>query len=109
MDRVRPPIIPSLAPETSDRFLDRLLNPARFFKHPHDVLKDDMLDVQEKQAILSSWASDVCTIESMPGVCKAISTASPVTFDTIMDAWSELERQQDAEATELRTAALSDD
>lgn len=46
------PIISSLVPETSDLALDRLLS------HPDDVLNDVTLDIQEKRAILSSWASD---------------------------------------------------
>ncbi len=42
------PIIPSLAAETSDLSLDRLLAPARHFKHPGDVLSDATLDLQQK-------------------------------------------------------------
>ena len=41
-------IISSIAPQTSDPSLDRLLNPARFFGHPEDVLRDSTLDVQRK-------------------------------------------------------------
>ena len=52
MERTVTTIIPSIAPETSDPSLDRLLYPARFFSHPEDVLRDDTLDVQEKRAIL---------------------------------------------------------
>ncbi len=46
-------IIPSIAPETSDPSLDRLLNPARFFGHPEDVLKDSTLDVQARKSVPS--------------------------------------------------------
>lgn len=63
-----PPIIPSLVPETSDLALDRLLSPARHFRHPDDVLNDGRLDVREKRAILSSWASDACAVESLPAL-----------------------------------------
>ena len=45
MERAIPTIIPSIAPDTSDRFLDRLIHPARFFSGPEDVLRDDTLDL----------------------------------------------------------------
>ena len=48
--------------------LDHLLNPAAVFDHPRDVLNDPDLTKQEKRAILSSWASDACAVESMPGL-----------------------------------------
>ncbi|UCI08142.1 hypothetical protein [Mesorhizobium sp. B1-1-8] len=85
------PIIPSLAPETSDYSLDRLLAPARHFKHPDEVLKDETLDLQEKRAILSSWASDACAVESMPALRQPPGTGRPVTFDQIMDALCKLD------------------
>ncbi|WP_095204843.1 hypothetical protein [Mesorhizobium carmichaelinearum] len=91
MERSVLPIIPSVAPETSDLFIDRLLDPSRFFSHPDDVLKDDALDVQEKRAILSSWASDACAVESMPALRKPPGAASAVTFDAIMDALCSLD------------------
>jgi hypothetical protein len=72
MDKKPAPIIPSIAPETSDPFLDRLLTPARFFKRPDDVLADRTLDVREKRAILSPWASDACAVESMPALRQTL-------------------------------------
>jgi hypothetical protein len=92
MDKKPAPIIPSNAPETSDPFLDRLLMPARFFKRPDDVLADRTLDVREKRAILSSWASDACAVESMPALRQPPDAESPVSFDEIMDALVSLDR-----------------
>jgi hypothetical protein len=86
------PIIPSLVPETSDLALDRLLSPARHFRHPEDVLNDDTLDLQEKRAILSSWASDACAVDSVPALRRPPGAAQPVSFDTIMDALCRLDR-----------------
>ena len=91
MERAIPTIIPSIAPDTSDLFLDRLIHPARFFSGPEDVLRDDTLDVQEKRAILSSWASDACTVESIPALRKPPGVAVPVSFDAIMDALRRLD------------------
>lgn len=85
------PIIPSLVPETSDLALDRLLSPARHFSHPDEVLKDDTLDIQEKRAILSSWASDACAVESVPALRRPPGAEQPVSFDQIMDALCRLD------------------
>ncbi|MDW6023391.1 hypothetical protein SAZ10_16690 [Mesorhizobium sp. BAC0120] len=84
-------IIPSLASETSDFSLDRLLSPAQHFKHPDDVLNDLTLDLQEKRAILSSWASDACAVESMPAFRHPPGVEEPVSFDQIMDALRQLD------------------
>lgn len=93
MNRQNPmPIIPSLVPETSDLALDRLLSPAKHFSHPDDVLNDDTIDVQEKRAILSSWASDACAVESVPTLRRP-GTEQPVSFDQIMDALCRLDRE----------------
>ena len=46
--------------------LGRLLHPARFFRHPRDVVQHATLTTAEKRAVLSSWASDASAIESVP-------------------------------------------
>jgi hypothetical protein len=86
-------IIPSLVPETSDIALDRLLMPARHFRTPDDVLADPALDLQEKRAILSSWASDACAVESMPALRQPPGGSEPVSFDRIMDALRRLDEE----------------
>ena len=84
-------IIPSLAPEANDLALDRLLSPARHYKHPDDVLRDGALDVGEKRAILSSWASDACAVESMPALRQPPGARQPIPFDAVMDALRQLD------------------
>lgn len=91
MQRAGLTIFSSLAPETSDPSLDRLMHPGRFFTSPQDVLRDGTLAVQEKRAILSSWASDACAVESMPALRKLPGSAEPITFDAIMDALQQLD------------------
>ncbi|WP_246730296.1 hypothetical protein [Nitratireductor mangrovi] len=86
-----PPIIPSLVPETSDLACDRLLSPAEHFSSPGAVLADETLDVQEKRAILSSWASDACAVESNPALRRQPGARLPVSFDQIMDALCRLD------------------
>ncbi|MBZ9809577.1 hypothetical protein LB542_21230 [Mesorhizobium sp. BR1-1-9] len=91
MDRQKfSPIMPSLT-DTPDTSLDRLLSPARHFKHPDEVLENDALDLWEKRAILSSWASDACAVESMPELRLPPGVARPVSFDRIMEALCKLD------------------
>jgi hypothetical protein len=73
-------------PRKSGTFdLDALLNPARAFACPADVVNDADLTLVEKRAILSSWASGVCSVEA--------SGTRPAGFDDIMDALRALDRQ----------------
>src|ERR1700683_4549287 len=41
-----------------------LLHPAQAFESPAAVLKDPDLIINEKRAILASWASDACAVEA---------------------------------------------
>ena len=69
--------------------LDELLHPASAFNHPSEVVKDPDLTVNEKRAILASWASDACAVEASPELRFAKSGA--VKFDDIMDALKQLD------------------
>jgi hypothetical protein len=77
---------PEVAPE-----LERLLHPAAAFDHPQDVLKDEDLTLPEKRAILSSWASDACAVDSRPSLRLALGAKRPVTFDDVVDALQRLD------------------
>jgi hypothetical protein len=77
--------------------LDDLLYPAQAFSHPSDVVNDPDLTLNEKRAILASWASDACAIESVPALRRAPTQGGkPVAFDDVMDAL----RALDARASE---------
>jgi hypothetical protein len=77
--------------------LDDLLHPAQAFSHPADVVNDPDLTLNEKRAILASWASDACAIESVPALRRAPTKGGrPVAFDDVMDAL----RALDARAAE---------
>ena len=97
-------IIPSLLPETSDLTLDRLFSPAKHFKKPEDVLSDTTLELNEKRAILSSWASDACAVESMPALRQPPGAEQPILFEQIMDSLRQLDG--DASTRPPRTDAL---
>jgi hypothetical protein len=83
-------------PERRDRFdIDALLHPAGAFASPLDVVRDPDLTLNEKRAILASWASDACALESAPEL-REPSEGRIVRFDDIMDALKQL----DAKAAE---------
>jgi hypothetical protein len=82
-----------MSDRTHDDFnLDELLYPANAFGHPSEVVNDPDLTLNEKRAILASWASDACAIEAAPEL-RARPQGSPVRFDDIMDALRTLDRQ----------------
>ena len=70
--------------------LDALLHPARAFAHPLDVVRDPDLTLNEKRAILASWASDACAPEEAPGH-RVNTSGNVVRWDDIMDALRSLD------------------
>jgi hypothetical protein len=87
----------SLEPECSgqdDGFeLDVLLHPAQAFEHPSHVVNDPDLTLNEKRAILASWASDACAVEAAPDLRWVPAGKKPVRFDDVMEALRTLDRQ----------------
>jgi len=76
-----------------DKFdLDELLHPAQAFGHPSEVVDDPDLTLNEKRAILASWASDACAVEAAPEL-RSAPHGSTVRFDDIMDALRILDKQ----------------
>jgi hypothetical protein len=76
--------------ETFD--LDELLHPAQAFGHPSEVVNDPDLTLNEKRAILASWASDACAVEAAPEF-RSAPRGSTVRFDDIMEALRTLDKQ----------------
>jgi hypothetical protein len=72
--------------------LNELLHPASAFGHPSEVVNDPDLTLNEKRAILASWASDACAIEAAPDL-RAGPKGVSVPFDDIMDALRALDKQ----------------
>lgn len=70
--------------------LDALLHPAKAFTHPMDVVRDTDLTLNEKRAVLASWASDACAVEAAPEL-RAPSEGQVVRWDDIMDALRSLD------------------
>ncbi len=70
-----------------------LLHPAQAFEHPSNVVDDPDLTLNEKRAILASWASDACTLEAAPHLRCAPGGRQPVLFDDVMEALRTLDKQ----------------
>ena len=72
--------------------LDSFLHPARAFARPMDVVRDPDLTLNEKRAILASWASDACAIEAAPEL-RVTASGNLVPWDDIMDALRALDKE----------------
>jgi len=82
-----------MSDSTHDDFnLDELLHPANAFRHPSEVVNDPDLTLNEKRAILASWASDACAIEAAPEL-RSRPGGTLVRFDEIMEALRTLDKQ----------------
>jgi hypothetical protein len=71
--------------------LNQLLHPAQAFEHPLEVVNDPDLTLNEKRAILASWASDACALEAAPGSRRTPGGRQVVLFDDVMDALRNLD------------------
>lgn len=72
--------------------LERWLRPAVGFALPRDVLKDPLLDREEKRAVLSSWASDASAVQDQPTLRWLLGTPEPVPLQDVLDALQRLDR-----------------
>ncbi len=85
--------ITSTQPRHFEFDLDDLLHPAKAFDHPRDVVANPDLTLNEKRAILASWASDACAIEAAPALRQAAGNSSPARFDDVIEALRMLDKQ----------------
>ena len=94
-NQTRKPKASSFEPSSDGKFdLDALLHPAGAFAHPIDVVRDPDLTLNEKRAILASWASDACALEAAPAL-RVTGSGRVVRWDDIMDALRTLDREAD--------------
>jgi hypothetical protein len=94
----------------AEREFDDLLHPAQAFEHPSDVVSDPDLTLNEKRAILASWASDACAVEAVPSLRRPPGAKAPVSFDQVMEALRALDRQiaQQSDPARYRRALRRD-
>jgi hypothetical protein len=84
---------------------------AQAFDHPRNVVTDADLTLNEKRAILASWASDACAVEAAPALRHAPGGRRPVSVDEILEALQALDRRQgrsDADTTPIEALRLGD-
>jgi len=79
--------------------LNSLLHPAQAFAHPLEVVGDPDLTLNEKRAILASWASDACAVEASPALRCPPGSEQPVSVDAILEALRDLDKAADTSGT----------
>jgi len=89
--------------------LEKLLRPAVGFDHPIDVVRDPDLDLDQKRAILASWASDASAIEGEPTLRWLIGSEAPVPLREVLEARQALDRLAASLNVGERYAGLSPD
>lgn len=82
---------------------DDLLHPARAFAHPSNVVDDPDLTLNEKRAILASWASDASAGNANP-LQRRSAEGRTANWDDVMDALKALDLQA-AKARQVRLDA----
>jgi hypothetical protein len=90
---------------------DVLFHPASHYDSPDHVLNDADLSAAEKRVILSSWASDMYTVESCPWLREVPGIAQPIAFKDILAALRRLDPEDDDDppprgATGMRVVPL---
>jgi len=89
MDAKRPKILRRpLDPE-----VEALFHPGQAFDHPEQVVDDPDLTLNEKRAILASWASDACAIETAPALRQVPGSGQVVSIDDILEALRRLDKE----------------
>jgi hypothetical protein len=79
--------------ESSEQFdLDQLLRPSEAFSQPSEVANDPDLTLNEKRAILASWASDACAVEAAPTL-RQRPGGPAVTVDEVLEALCVLDNE----------------
>jgi hypothetical protein len=80
-------------PHTAQEGWEDLLHPAQAFEHPSHVVNDPDLTLNEKRAILASWASDACAPQAASHLRCVPGGKQPVRFDDVIDALRTLDKQ----------------
>ena len=83
---------PAAGPSTTSD-MDALFNPARAFDHPDDVVDSLDLTLNEKRAILASWASDACAVEGAPALRRPAGSKQVIRVDDILEALRTLDKE----------------
>jgi hypothetical protein len=77
--------------EPTELEIDELLHPADAFEHPQEVVNDPDLTLNEKRAVLASWASDACAVKAAPCL-RRNRRGSTVSIDAVLEALQRLDK-----------------
>ncbi|WFU11600.1 hypothetical protein QA646_24740 (plasmid) [Rhizobium sp. CB3090] len=83
-----------------------LLHPAMHFGHPREVLTDENISKDEKQAILASWASDISAIESIPALRRYPGMSQIVSYDEVLAALKALDDDDQCRVTQNSSPSI---
>lgn len=75
--------------------LHPIFHPAAHYDSPGDVLEDPALSTPEKRIILSSWASDMYTVESCPALREIPGMSHAIRLSDILGALRRLDGDND--------------
>ncbi len=70
-------------------------HPVSHYDTPDDVVRDAKLSIDEKRVILSSWASDICAVESQPTLREIPGLPRSLRLDDILAALKQLDDETD--------------
>jgi hypothetical protein len=70
--------------------LNGILHPGIAYDHPRDVVADPAISIDQKRAILASWASDAAAVPSNPALRELPGRYRRVTIDEVLEALAEL-------------------
>ena len=84
---------PKILRRPPDPEVEALFHPGQAFDHPEQVVDDPDLTLNEKRAILASWASDVCAIEAAPPLRRLPGSGRVVSIDDILEALRRLDKE----------------
>jgi len=65
----------------------------QIFRRPNDVVDSPYLTLSEKRAVLASWASDACAVETAPALRRIPGSNRVVNVDEILEALRILDKQ----------------
>ena len=82
-----------ILPRPLDPDIEALFHPGHAFDHPDQVVDDPDLTLNEKRAILASWASDACAIETAPALRQVPASGQVVSIDDILEALRRLDKE----------------
>lgn len=71
--------------------LERWLRLGVGYQRPRDVLKDPALGLDDKRAVIASWASDASAVKEEPAKRWLLGTPAPVPLTEVREALQALE------------------